>query len=153
MPGKQIPIETLVVLQNNLDALPPRSSQRRILIEETAELYGISPSTLRRALRKHHQPQSICRADYNQPRSLSQAEMKRFCELIAALKLRTTNKKGRHLSTKECLRLLEEHGVETGEGLVTLAPGLLSRTTVERYLKRWGFNTQAIAIEPKPADP
>lgn len=148
MPGKQIPIETLVVLQNNLDALPPRSSQRRILIEETAELYGISPSTLRRALRKHHQPQATCRADYNQPRSLSQAEMKRFCELIAALKLRTTNKKGRHLSTKECLRLLEEHGVETEEGLITLVPGLLSRTTVERYLKRWGFDTHAIAIEP-----
>ena len=148
MSGKQIPIETLVVLQNNLDALPPRSSQRRILIDETAELYGISSATLRRALRKHHQPQSTCRADYNHPRNLSQAEMKRYCELVAALKLRTTNKKGRHLSTKECLRLLENHGVETGEGLVTLPPGLLSRTTVERYLQRWGFDTQSMTIEP-----
>lgn len=31
---------------------------------------------------------------------LQQAELERYCELVAALKLRTTNKNGRHLSTK-----------------------------------------------------
>jgi hypothetical protein len=31
------------------------------------------------------------------------AELERWCEIIAALKLRTTNKKGRHLSTARAL--------------------------------------------------
>jgi putative transposase len=30
--------------------------------------------------------------------------MERYCEVIAAMKLRTSNKQGRHLSTAEALR-------------------------------------------------
>ena len=74
--------------------------------------------------------------------------MKRYCELIAALKLRTTNKKGWHLSSKECIRLLEEHGVETADGLVQVPKGLLKRSTVSRYMKRWGYDTHSMTIEP-----
>lgn len=44
--------------------------------------------------------------------------MERYCEIIAALKMRTTNKKGRHLSTPRAVELMEEHGVETPDGLV-----------------------------------
>jgi len=145
---KTIPLETLIVLQNQLDALSPRSIKRRLLLEETATLYGVSVSTVRRSLRQHHQPRSVYRNDYNQPRVISQADMKRYCELIAALKLRTTNKKGRHLSTKECIRLLEDHGVETPEGLIKSPLGLLKRSTISRYLTRWGYDTRAMTIEP-----
>jgi hypothetical protein len=41
-----------------------------------------------------------------------------YCELIAALKVRTSNKKGRHLSTGEAIRLIEEFGVETPDDLI-----------------------------------
>ena len=41
-----------------------------------------------------------------------------YCELIAALKVRTSNKKGRHLSTGETIQLIEEFGVETPDGLI-----------------------------------
>jgi hypothetical protein len=41
-----------------------------------------------------------------------------YCELIAALKVRTSNKKGRHLSTGETIRLIEEFGVETPDDLI-----------------------------------
>jgi hypothetical protein len=41
-----------------------------------------------------------------------------YCELIAALKVRTSNKKGRHLSTGETIQLIEEFGVETSDGLI-----------------------------------
>lgn len=71
---------------------------------------------------------------------MPQAEMERFCEVIAALKIRTTNKKGRHLSTARAIALLEEHGVETPDGEVRAAPGLLNRATVNRYLALWGYD-------------
>ena len=60
------------------------------------------------------------RADRGQPRKVPLAELERWCEIIAALKLRTTNKKGRHLSTARALALIEEHGIETPDGLVRL---------------------------------
>ena len=148
MTNKSIPLEALIILQNQLDTLPKRSEKRRLMVEETAEFYGVSASTIRRSLRQHHQPHAIHRNDYNNPRVISQSDMKRYCELIAALKLRTTNKKGRHLSTKECIRLLEEHGVETSEGLIKSPQGLLKRSTVSRYLKRWGYDTHSMMIEP-----
>lgn len=148
MANKNIPLETLIILQNQLDSLPARSPKRRFLTEETAKMYDISISTLRRLLRQHHQPSLVNRTDYNKPRIVSQSDMKRFCELIAALKLRTTNKKGRHLSTSECLRLLEEYGVETPDGLIKSPPGLLKRSTISRYIKRWGYDTQTMTIEP-----
>ena len=44
------------------------------------------------------------------------AEIERWCEIIAAMKVRTTNRKGRHLSTVRILQLLVEHGVETPDG-------------------------------------
>ena len=47
--------------------------------------------------------------------------------VIAALKLRTTNGKGRHLSTRRAIALLEEHGVETPDGHVRAPAGLLPR--------------------------
>ena len=43
--------------------------------------------------------------------------MEYYCELIAAIKVRTSNKKGRHLSTGEAIRLIEEFGIETPDGL------------------------------------
>ena len=149
MSNKTIPLETLIVLQNQLDALPSRSPKRRLLLEEAASLYGVSISTVRRSLRQHHQPHLAYRNDYNEPRVISQADMKQYCELIAAMKIRTTNKKGRHLSTFECIRLLEEYGVETPEGLIKSPMGLLKRSTISRYLKRWGYDNRSMTIEPQ----
>ena len=76
--------------------------------------------------------------------------MERFCELIAAMKLRTTNLKGRHLSTGRALELLVEHGIETPDGLVRAPPGLLTRTTVNRYLRAWGMDQRHLN-QPPPA--
>ena len=149
MSNKTIPLETLIVLQNQLDALPSRSQKRCLLLEEAASLYGVSISTIRRSLRQHHQPHLAYRNDYNEPRVISQADMKQYCELIAAMKIRTTNKKGRHLSTLECIRLLEEYGVETPEGLIKSPMGLLKRSTISRYLKRWGYDNRSMTIEPQ----
>src|SRR3954469_22825620 len=53
------------------------------------------------------------------------AELARYCEIVAAMKLRTTNKKTRHLLTARALELMEQHGIETPDGLVQPPVGLL----------------------------
>jgi len=66
--------------------------------------------------------------------------MERYAAIIAALKIRTSNKKGRHLSTARAIRLLEEDGVETPEGVVRAPVGLLRRATIDRVLRTSGLD-------------
>jgi integrase len=49
---------------------------------------------------------------------LPSAELERYWGLIAALKVRTRNTKGRQLSTPEAIRLFEDYGIDTPEGRV-----------------------------------
>ena len=58
MRRRGIPIETLMELRNSLDRLSPRSKERRILIEETADLYGVSKITIYRALKEYTTPKN-----------------------------------------------------------------------------------------------
>jgi hypothetical protein len=78
----------------------------------------VSAPTLYRALQHQGKPRALRRADCGTPRILPHAALERYCELIAALKLRTSNRKGRHLSTAGAIRLLEDYGLETPEGFV-----------------------------------
>jgi hypothetical protein len=146
--GKRPPTEALVTLRQRIDALPARSPERRALLESTAALYGISRPTLYRALNVQQRPKPVRRADRGRPRKLAVAELERACEIIAALKLRTTNRKGRHLSTNRAIELLEGEGVETPDGLVRLAPGTLTRTTANRYLRQWGYDHARVTRQP-----
>jgi hypothetical protein len=148
MKRKQLPAEALVHLRRRLADLAPRSAERRALMLETAALYGLSESSLYRALRERVRPKALQRADRGVPRILPQAEFERFCEVIAALKIRTSNKKGRHLSTVQAIRLLEQHGVETPDGLLRAPQAVLTRSTVNRYLKQWGYDYVTLSRVP-----
>lgn len=64
------------------------------------------------------------------------------------MKLRTRNGKGRHLSTVQAIRILEEHGVEAPDGPTRLPPGLLSKATANRYLKEWGYDHERMTRPP-----
>jgi hypothetical protein len=75
-------------------------------------------------------------------------QLERYCELIAAIKLRTSNTKGRHLSTSEAIRLVETYGVETPEGHVQTPSSLLTKATVNRSLKRWGYDRTTLLKQP-----
>jgi hypothetical protein len=92
----------------------------------------VSVWTIYRALRELTRPKSVRRTDHGSTRAAPVATMERYAEIIAALKIRTSNKKGRHLSTARAIRLLEEDGVETPEGLVRAPLGLLKRANVDR---------------------
>ena len=148
MNRKQIPPEALVKLRSRLELFPPRSRQRRVLIEEVSALYGVSVDTLYRYLRKQARPTAIQRSDQGKPRKLKSSEMEKYCEIIAAMKIRTQNKKGRHLSTARAIELLEEYGMETPDGFVQAPSGLLKKSTVNYYLKAWGYDHTSLTRQP-----
>lgn len=97
--------ETLVMLRVKLEGLPARSAERHHLLHSCADIHGVSIATIYRALREQFRPRSLRRRDRGKPRKLPRPEMERFCELVAAMKLRTTNLKNRHLSTGRFYRL------------------------------------------------
>ena len=144
----QIPTDSLLALRQRLDRLPPKSPERVAQVKAVAELYDVSTDTVYRLLRDFHKPKAAQRADRGRPRVLPKAELERYCELIAALKLRTTNKKGRHLSTRRAIELIEDYGVETPQGLIRTPKGLLSRSTVNDYLNRWKLDQPRLTRQP-----
>ncbi len=145
---KSIPAESLLQLKRRLDTLPSRHDERKEQVVSIAELYGVSSSTIYRALRELQKPKSASRADYGRPRKMSTNQMERYCELVAALKLRTTNKQGHHLSTAKAIELLEKFGVETTLGHIQAPAGLLTKVTVNRFLIRWGYDQTRLTRQP-----
>ena len=79
---------------------------------------------------------------------MRRSELERYCEIIAALKVRTSNLKRRRLSTRRCIELLEEHGIETPGGLIQAPAGLLTTPTVNRYLRLWGYDHARMTRAP-----
>jgi hypothetical protein len=146
--AKRLPAEAVATLRQRLERLAPRDPDRSRLLADTAQLYGISRTTLYRQLRDQGRPRALHRADRGRPRVVPLGALQRYCEIIAALKLRTTNGKGRHLSTRRAITLLEEHGVETPDGHVRAPAGLLRRATIDRHLLRWGYDQERLSCPP-----
>lgn len=146
--GKKIPEERLLELKKRLDLLPPRNSERVKMILDFAKLYAVSVSSVYRALREKRTPKPLRRADAGMTRVLPNVEMDLYCQIIAAMKLKTRNKKGHHLPTTEAIRLLEDFGIETTQGLKKAPKGTLKKATVNRYLKRWGYDFLSLSVEP-----
>jgi len=117
-------------------------------MQETATLYGISEATLYRALREYNRPKALRRSDCGRSRVLNVEEMEVYCEIIAAIKIRTSNQKGRHLSTSGTIRLLEEFGINTPKGFIKAEPGQLKKATANRYLKQWGYDRNYLVRQP-----
>lgn len=148
MSQPKIATATLLNLRQRLDLLPARCPERKVLVAETASLYGVSSDTLYRLLRGLPKPKTPHRQDKGKPRKLSRQEMETYCEVIAAFKIRTSNQKGRHISTKRAIALLEEYGVETPNGFLQVEAGVLKKTTVNRYLTAWGYDQKRLMRQP-----
>ncbi len=128
-----IPADSLLQLRQRLDRLPPKSPERatRLPLPLCCMVFqsrrSIAPFVWSSDPAQHTAAIMVSHG-------YSPSELEHYCELIAALKLRTTNKSGRHLSTGRAIQLLEEHGVETVQGLIKSPKGLLSKQTVNRWL-------------------
>jgi transposase-like protein len=138
--AKRPPGEALVDLRRRLSLLTPRDPARADVIARAAQAYGISASTLYRSLRELTRPKPVRRADHGTTKVAPQAEMERYAEIVAALKVRTSNEKGCRLSTGRAIELLEDTGVETPDGLVRAPKGLLKRPTLDRFMRSAGYD-------------
>lgn len=145
---KTVPAEALLELKRQLELLPPRSPERLRSVERCAESFGVTTSTMYRQLRRVVQLRQVHRVDKGQSRALPKEDILTFCDVIAALKVRTRNKKGRRMSTRTAIGLLETSGVETPQGLVRVPAGLLKRTTVDRYLSSLRLDAHTLDLEP-----
>lgn len=143
-----VPVEAIAMLRRRLAELPARHPERFLLMDSTASLYAVSRATLYRLLRGDRRAKDAHRSDRGKPRVMTACEVERWCEIVAAMKVRTTNKKGRHLSNARILELLVEHGVETPEGLEKLAPGQLTESTLNRHMRRLGYDQARMTREP-----
>lgn len=140
MKAKRIAPEVLIDLSVRMDHYPARSAERKRIMSSACELYGVSESTLYRQLRNFNKPKSLKRVDSGKSRVIPITEMEKYCEVIAALKIRTTNKNGRHISTNIAIDLLESTGIESEYGFIKLGKGKLSKTTVNRYFAQFGLD-------------
>ena len=143
-----IPVDSLVQLRQRLDRLPPKSPARAAHIAAVAQLYGVSSTTVYRTLRALRTPRAAPRADRGTPRVLPRADLERSCERMAALKRRTTNKQGRHLSTPRAIEILEQYGVETAQGLLRAPPGVLHKSTVNLSVRQWHLDHPRLTRHP-----
>lgn len=146
--GARIPAEALIALRARLATLAPRDAVRAQEVARVAELYGVSVSSVYRRLRELHRPKGLGRADRGVPRAMPGADLERYCEIIAALKVRTENGKGHRLSTVRAIELLEAHGVDTPDGHIQPPKGLLAATTVNRWLRTWGYDHARMTRAP-----
>jgi hypothetical protein len=96
---KSIPAEALINLRRRFEVLPARHPDREAMLQNAASLYDVSRTTLYRLLQQRVLPKPVRRAHRGQPCTMAVLELERYCEIIAAMKVRTTNKKGRHIST------------------------------------------------------
>jgi hypothetical protein len=147
MVRKPLPDEALMALRQRFELRSTTRAERKQLVQETAALYGVSTATVYRALRTRARARPLRRTDYGVPRTLPPAELERYCELIAALKVRTRNTKGHHLSTPEAIRLFEDYGIDAPEGRVVAPKSLLKKSTVNRYLAKWGYDQRTLAVQ------
>jgi hypothetical protein len=149
MTPKSIAQEVLIDLHRRINNLPSRDRGRREIIKQASELYGVSESSLYRQLAAVKKPKAVRRSDSGKPRCLPEENMLQYCEIIAALKLRTTNKKGRHISTVIAIDLLESTGIESQYGFIKMTKGTLNKATINRYLSLYGMdNTNLIKNTP-----
>jgi len=148
MTRKPIPSEVIVDLYHKLSNLSAKHPDRKLLINEIAKVFDVSFSTVRRAIKNYSHPRSIMRSDYNCPRKISKEKMIRYCELIAALKIRSTNRKGKQLSTPRAIDILENHGIDVEGSRIIVPKGLLTKSTINRYLKRLRLTSKNFRCEP-----
>lgn len=146
----KIPLEILYRLDEKITNLPHNGKLRRKLIQDVAESYQLSSSTVYRQLKQLmlHPNKRKIRKDKGSSRVVSNDDLHFYCQLIAAMKVRSINTKKHMLSTARCIRLLEDDGVKVKDRIITVPKKLLKVSTVNTYLKKYLISPDDIFTEP-----
>jgi hypothetical protein len=154
----KIPEEILLELADNLSRLRARDAERRRLVKRTAAIFGCSCETVYRQIARQRGPRRCTRSDQGQPRQATEPDFRRWVEIVAAVKLATRNKKGRHLSTSRAIELAEE-GVYLEGRFEQIPKGGLRRSNCDRWMHRLGISirhslrqTPAIRFEARESN-
>ena len=51
-------------------------------------------------------------------------------------------------SPGEAIRLIEEFGIETPDGLIKALESMFKKSTVNRYLQQWGYDRETLRRQP-----
>ncbi len=148
----------LLELAGNLSKFRAREEERRRLVERTATMFGCSVETVYRQLARLRSPRRCTRSDQGRPRNAAESDFRRWVEIVAAVKLATRNKKGRHLSTGKAIELAEE-GVYIEGRFEQIPKGKLLRSNCDRWMGRLGISirhslrqTPAIRFEARESN-
>jgi hypothetical protein len=133
-----IPGEVLEELRSNLAQLRRRDPERRTLVARTAFLFHRSEKTVSRQLAQLAGPKRFTRKDQGHARYPVESEFRRWIEMVAAIKLATLNRKGRHLSTAKAIALAED-GVYLEGRFEHIPNGVLTRSCCDRWLATLGI--------------
>jgi hypothetical protein len=148
MSDGKIPIDQLVILYHEMERYSSRDSMRKELVLNMASSFGVSESTVRRALKSCGYTEEMPRTDYKSSRKAGDTEIRYYCELIAALQHGTTNKKGHHLSVSRAIDILENYGILVDDTLIKAPAGLLKKSTVYRYFQIFRLRPADLDVEP-----
>ena len=147
--GRQaIPAEALINLRRRLDTLPPRNPERATLLQNAAALYGVSRATLYRQLQQHVRPKPIRRVDRGKPRKLPASELERYCEIIAALEAADKQQEGPPSFDEPGHRIATKARASKRRMVWSGCRRTLTRTTVNRYLRDWGYDHARMTRAP-----
>jgi hypothetical protein len=133
-----IPGEVLEELRSNLAHLCLRDPERRTLVARTAFLFHRSEKTVYRQLAQLPGPKRCTRKDQGHARYPVESEFRRWIEMVAAIKLATLNRKGRHLSTAKAIALAED-GVYLEGRFEHIPKGALTRACCDRWMATLGI--------------
>jgi hypothetical protein len=81
---KGIAPEALIDLRQRLEISAPRSHERRTILQQAAQLYGVSEVTLYRALRLQGRLRALQRSDYGTPRKLPKLQQRLGGHLLSS---------------------------------------------------------------------
>jgi hypothetical protein len=144
----KIPGEALEELRSNLARLSRRDPERRKLVARTAFLFNRSEKTVYRQLAQLEGPKRCTRKDQGHTRYPVETEFRGWIEIIAALKLATLNRQGRHLSTAKAIELAEAGFYLEGR-FQQIPNGVLKRSRCDRWMEKLGITLRQ-SLRPEP---
>jgi hypothetical protein len=147
---KKIPLEILFQLDEKIINLSNNGAARRMLIQETANIYNLAESTVYRQLKglSIHPDVRKPRKDKGCIRILSQVEFYYYCQIIAALKIASCNKQSHMISTSACIKRLESGEVTIKGKQINVQKNVLKLSTINKYLIQYYIAPKDIFAEP-----